>query len=105
MAADATSTSGSAVSEAHAGSCELCGYGPVQVRQQALVGIDGVLAVCCVCRESGLWQMYGGPGSALAAALARLTNAQVDAHGPAHRVVVEALLRGEGLPSGEYEEF
>jgi hypothetical protein len=89
----------------YVGACELCGYGPVRVRSQSLIGIDGERAVCCVCRDSGLWQLHGGAGSALAAALARLSNAQVDAHGPAHRVVVEALLRGEGLPSGEYDEF
>jgi hypothetical protein len=87
------------------GTCDLCGHGPVRVREQRYPGRDGEVVSCSVCHDSGLWQVHAGAGSALASALGRLVNVLVDAQGPAHREVCEALLRGEGLPSAEWDEF
>ena len=91
--------------EGYLGTCDLCGYGPTQVLTQALPGLDDEPAVCSACEHSGLWKMHAGSTSTLAAGVARLFNVVIDAQGPAHRAVAEALLRGDGLPSGEYGEW
>ena len=93
------------------GHCHLCGYGPVPVQWGMVPDVEpeDEIPVCTVCAAGELVQLHwrGRDSSMqrLAVSLGRLVNALVDGEGPARREVVESLLRGEGRPSGDYDEW